>query len=82
MPITAEAALFREAVELGREVIWLHCFGERFADPVTGQPAVPPRLRHLPEVMPTTVSTPLRARNMRYYSVGMLNVVRYEESPA
>jgi len=44
IPITADAALFREAVELGREVIWLHCFGERFVDPAAGRPAGPPRL--------------------------------------
>ena len=43
-PLTADAALFREAVTLGREVIWLHCFGERFADPAAGRPNKPPRL--------------------------------------
>jgi len=43
-PVTADAALFAEAVELGREVIWLHCFGERFADPDAGWPAGPPRM--------------------------------------
>ena len=30
---TADASLFAEAVDIGREVIRLHCFGERFADP-------------------------------------------------
>jgi hypothetical protein len=44
IPVTAEAALFHEAVDLGHEVIWLHCFGERFADPTVGRPAGPPRL--------------------------------------
>lgn len=44
IPITADAALFREAAELGCEVVWLHCFGERFADPAKGRPAGPPRL--------------------------------------
>ena len=43
-PVTADAALFGEAVELGREVIWLHCFGERFSDPGAGRSAGPPRL--------------------------------------
>ena len=33
VPLTADAKLFAEAVALGREVIWLHCYGERFADP-------------------------------------------------
>jgi hypothetical protein len=44
IPITAEAGLFHEAAELGHEVIWLHCFGERFADPAADRPAAPPRL--------------------------------------
>ena len=33
VPLTADAKLFAEAVALGREVIWLHCYGERFVDP-------------------------------------------------
>ena len=44
VPITADGATFAEAVELGREVIWLHTFGDRFADPARGRPAQPPRL--------------------------------------
>lgn len=44
LPITADAALFDEAVRLGREVIWLHCYGERFADPAAGRPKQAPRL--------------------------------------
>jgi hypothetical protein len=44
LPISADAGLFREAVALGREVIWLHCYGERFADPTAGRPAGAPRL--------------------------------------
>ncbi|MCY4350481.1 MAG: N-6 DNA methylase [Thiotrichales bacterium] len=43
-PMTADASLFAEAVEVGREVIWLHCFGERFADPDAGRPGASPRL--------------------------------------
>ena len=43
-PLTADAALFAEAVEIGREVIWLHCFGERFADPSAGRPNRAPRM--------------------------------------
>lgn len=41
VPLTVDAALFAEAAALGREVIWLHSFGERMAD---GRPAGPPRL--------------------------------------
>lgn len=41
VPLTADAKLFAEAAALGRQVIWLHSFGERFAD---GKPAGAPRL--------------------------------------
>jgi Type ISP C-terminal specificity domain len=41
VPVTADAMLFAEAAALGREVIWLHSFGERFND---GKPAGPPRV--------------------------------------
>ena len=44
VPLTADAALFAEAVALGREVVWLHCYGERFADPSAGRPKGAPRL--------------------------------------
>ncbi len=44
IPLTADPALFAEAAALGREVIWLHTFGERFADPQAGRPASAPRL--------------------------------------
>lgn len=36
--------LFAEAAALGREVIWLHCYGERFADMEAGRPKSPPRM--------------------------------------
>lgn len=32
IPITADAELFDEAVALGEELLWLHTWGERFAD--------------------------------------------------
>jgi hypothetical protein len=44
VPLTANAELFAVAAELGRTVIWLHTFGERFAAPKQGRPASPPRL--------------------------------------
>jgi hypothetical protein len=44
VPITADAELFSEAVLLGAEVIWLHCYGERFADPKANRPKQAPRL--------------------------------------
>ena len=54
VPMTADAALFSEAVALGREVVWLHCYGERFADPAAGRPFGPPRLpKGLRPLIPT-----------------------------
>ena len=44
IPVTADPALFAEAAALGREVIWLHSFGERFASAKDGRPASAPRL--------------------------------------
>ena len=41
VPLTADTKLFAETAALGRQVIWLHSFGERFAD---GKPAGAPRL--------------------------------------
>ncbi len=44
IPITAQPKLFAKAVELGRRVIWLHTFGERFADARADRPPGPPRV--------------------------------------
>jgi hypothetical protein len=44
VPLTADSEIFTDATELGRTVIWLHTFGERFADPKRGRPVSPPRL--------------------------------------
>ena len=44
VPLTADAKLFAEAVALGSEVVWLHCYGERFVDPAAGRPKQAPRL--------------------------------------
>ncbi len=44
VPLTADPALFAEAAALGREVIWLHTYGERFADVEAGRPKGPPRM--------------------------------------
>lgn len=41
VPLTVDKALFEEAATLGREVIWLHTFGERMAE---GRPPGEPRL--------------------------------------
>lgn len=42
--MTADVDLFRNAAALGREVIWLYCYGERFDDVAVGRPKAPPRL--------------------------------------
>jgi hypothetical protein len=44
VPLTADPAQFAEAVALGREVIWLHSYGERFFEPAAGRPKAPPRM--------------------------------------
>ncbi|TIO48903.1 MAG: DNA methyltransferase [Mesorhizobium sp.] len=44
VPLTADPAYFAEAAALGREVIWLHSYGERFADPAARRPKAPPRI--------------------------------------
>jgi hypothetical protein len=44
VPLTADAKLFAEAVARGREVAWLHCYGERFVDQGADRPKGPPRL--------------------------------------
>jgi hypothetical protein len=44
IPVTLDAAFFADAVQLGREVIWLHTFGERFVSVADGRPARAPRL--------------------------------------
>ena len=63
LPLTAEHSLFLEAIEIGREVIWLHCFGERLADASAGRSNGPPRM---PEgegpVIPKEGSIPTSSR--------------------
>lgn len=44
IPLTADRALFTAAVKVGREVIWLHTFGERFVAADEDRPAKAPRL--------------------------------------
>jgi hypothetical protein len=44
IPFTADGEMFAAAADLGRTIIWLHTFGERFTDPRRGRPVQPPRL--------------------------------------
>jgi hypothetical protein len=43
-PLTADRKLFDEGVALGRDVVWLYCYGERCVDAAAGRPKGPPRL--------------------------------------
>ena len=79
VPLTADASLFAEAVALGSEVIWLHCYGERFADPAAGRrsrrracrkrarltfrPAA--RFRRAPEPLPDTMDYDPATRRLK-----------------
>jgi hypothetical protein len=44
IPLTASPTLLATGIELGRQVIWLHTFGERYVDPKAKRPQGPPRL--------------------------------------
>jgi hypothetical protein len=44
IPLTSDYSLFKEAALVGRRILWLHTFGERFADPTEGRPVGPPRV--------------------------------------
>lgn len=44
IPLTSDPKLFADAIAIGKEVIWLHTFGERFSDAKNGRPSAPPRL--------------------------------------
>lgn len=50
IPLTADPTLWREAAEIGRTVIWLHTYGERYVDPEMGRPSGQP-LRHRPGIV-------------------------------
>jgi hypothetical protein len=44
IPITRERSLWNEAIHVGKEVLWLHTYGERCADPASGRRADVPRM--------------------------------------
>lgn len=62
VPLTADSELWQEAVEIGREVLWLHTYGQRYMDRVTGCPPGPPRLseEEQPRPGPAIPATPDR----------------------
>ena len=58
VPITARTDLFIKAVELGREVVWLHTYGERFHDPAAGRPRSAPRMKENGPIIPKEGAIP------------------------
>lgn len=54
VPVTADAALWHEAVVLGRELLWLHTWAERFNDVASGRGAVLPRIDDIGWETPVT----------------------------
>jgi len=44
IPLTADPELFARTAMIGRRVIWLHTYGQRFTDPASGRPRRAPRL--------------------------------------
>lgn len=45
IPITADPELFQRATSIGRELVWLHSYGEAFSDDANGRPEKNIRLR-------------------------------------
>jgi hypothetical protein len=62
VPLTAEPPLFRDAVELGKRLLWLHTFGERFGDEVGSQAIVRDDVTVVREIM----NLPVNARAISY----------------
>jgi hypothetical protein len=58
LPLTADAKLFAEAVALGCEVVWLHTYGERFADAKAGRPKGAPRMAENAPIIPKDGAIP------------------------
>lgn len=44
IPLTAQADLWQRAVDIGKEVLWLHTYGERCVDPSAGRPKAVPKM--------------------------------------
>jgi hypothetical protein len=45
IPLTRDAGLWKRAIDIGREVLWLHTYGERYVDDKAGRPRGAPKLR-------------------------------------
>ncbi len=60
IPLTKDTDIWNEAVDTGRTILWLHTYGEHYADPVHGRPPGPPMLpmQRRPKVITTIPATP------------------------
>jgi hypothetical protein len=71
VPLTSDTRLWSEAANLGRRVLWLHTYGQRFTDPAEGRsfgaPKLPQDVR--PKVLVTIPDT----------SGGMPDAISYDE---
>ena len=54
LPVTKDAALFARAVELGRQLIWLHTYGERFVPARRQRGEIPQGRARCRQGIPTT----------------------------
>jgi hypothetical protein len=61
IPLTADRDLFAEAVKIGREIVWLHTFGERFSE---GRPPGPPRVEKDEPTIPADGAPPTTLAQM------------------
>jgi hypothetical protein len=84
LPVTKEAALFNQAVELGRRLLWLHTYGERLVPPGHKPGRVPPGktmcLKGIPETIedyPETFSYEAAEQKLRV-GKGVFGPVRQE----
>ena len=74
IPFTAKGKLFFEVVEVGRTIIWLHTFGERFVDAEKGRPA---RQALLPKDKAPTIP---KAGAIPFNPDPLPDVIRHDES--
>jgi hypothetical protein len=88
VPLTSDSSLFRDAIELGRVVIWLHSFGERYTDDKAKRPPALPRvpggkgpsipskgaISHLPGKMPESIEFD-PVKNRLYVGEGFIDGV-------
>jgi hypothetical protein len=85
LPITKDVDLFGRAADLGRHLIWLHTYGDRFVPPGRKPGRIPPGktkclkgTASAPEKYPETYSYDL-ARQQLHLGEGLFGPVRQEE---